>query len=178
LRELLFEVCELVFIDWEARIRAIGQLVPAVAGLRLEGGGPRIDGKISVAIRAIGIQVHVALNKEGFAACPRILQLKDRFAVIEVVTGEEEVESVETFAQELDLVLVECFKMWRHARGIQELWQLGQDFRELGIISRQFLDGEARSRHVCCERDLDLIAVALISLEGGWFPASGRLEFA
>ena len=107
------------------------------------------------------------MDQESFAACIGILQLKDGFAVIEVMTGEEEVESVETFAQELDLVPVECFKMGRHARGIQEPCQLGQDFRELRIIPGQFLDSQARSGHVCCEGDLDLVAVAFVPLEGG-----------
>ncbi|MGB9273656.1 MAG: hypothetical protein WCC08_00315 [Terrimicrobiaceae bacterium] len=178
MRKLLFEPCELVFVDRQTLIRAIGQLVPAVTGLRLKGGGCRVYAKIPVAIRAIAIQVHVALNKQGFAARIGILQLKDRFAVIEVMTGEEEVESIETVAQELDLVLVECFKMGRHARGIQESCQLGQDFWELRIIPGQFLDSQARSGHVCCEGDLDLVAIALIPLKGGWSLAPGCFEFA
>jgi hypothetical protein len=139
----LLEACELVFVDWEARVRAIGEFVPAVTGLRLKREGCRVDGKISITVRSVAVQIHVSLNEESFAAGIGMLQLKDRFAVVKVMSREKEVETVEPFAQKLNLVLVERFKMGRDARGVEEPPQLTQDFRELRIIPGQVFDGKA-----------------------------------
>ena len=174
----MLKACELVFIDRKARVRAIREFGPAVAGLGLKGGGGRIDGKISVAIGTIAIQVHITLHEKSLATGIGILQLKDCLAIVEVMTGENQVQTVEPFAQILDLVLVEFVKGGRDARRIDEPCHFAEDFRELRVILGEVFHSAAGMRQFRRESDLNFVAFVLVALDRGRFFALWRFEFA
>ena len=164
-QELLFEAGELAFIEREKRIGAAREFGPAVAGLRLKSGRRRVDRKISITIRAIAIQVHISLHEESFAIAIGILQLKNCFAIVKIMTGEKQVQTIEPIAQILDFVLVEFCEVGRDARRVRKPCQLAEHFGELRVILNEVLPRAAGMRQFCRESNLDVVAVRFVALD-------------
>ena len=75
---------------------------------------------IPVAIRAVGIHIHVGDDKKGSAGSHWILQLEHRLAVVEIVAREHGVEVGELAVEVVCFEFVDFFEKRRHRGSGQE----------------------------------------------------------
>ena len=79
--------------EWTYQFGLFG---PPIGCHRLKGGIARIHSGQAVGVRAVGIHIHVCLEQNGSAFGLRMPQFKDRFAVEEIMAGQQLVEPGQT----------------------------------------------------------------------------------
>jgi len=122
-------------------VRVVAAFGPLVAGQRLEGLRIGVHAGDAVAVGAVAIDIHVRLNPEDLArGCGRHggrLEFEDRFAIVEIVAGEDLVEAEEILLDRLDFVPVKPLVKRGDLGGFEPLPDLWEEGGERGIESGQ-----------------------------------------
>ena len=126
LGQFRFRLGNALLEPFDERIRTVRRLRPTVTGLRLKELPRAVHLDIPVAIRAVHIHVHVALDEECAPSGLGMLELQNGVAIVKIVARKDLLDFFKAALQPVELQIIELLVVRRDPRGLQQLWQRRQ----------------------------------------------------